>query len=83
VTRARKNADGSESREVDIFRNVPGRVESGTEVRLQERQIIEQRKSGDQIIETTVLQRPTISDPGRLGASQKISERICTGTGCK
>lgn len=83
VTRARKNADGSESREVDIYRAVPGRIDTSGKPVLQERQIIEQRKQGNQLVETTVVQRPTISDPNRLGGPQKIGERVCTGPNCK
>jgi len=83
VTRARKNADGSETREVDIFRNVPGRAEPTATPRLQERQIIEQKKVGDQLVETTSVQRPTISDPNRLGPPSKIGERVCTGPNCR
>lgn len=83
VARVTKNADGSETREVDHFRNVPGRVIDPNGLPLLERQIIEQRKSGDQLIETTVVQRPSINDPNRLGAPVKIGERVCTGKECK
>ncbi|HUQ95488.1 MAG TPA: hypothetical protein VM120_27660 [Bryobacteraceae bacterium] len=83
VSRIRKNTDGTESREVDIFRNVPGRAETVAAPALRERQVIEQRKVGDQLIETTLVQRPTISDPNHLGAPVKIGERICTGAKCK
>jgi hypothetical protein len=83
VTRARKNPDGSETREVDIFRDVPGRAESSATPRLRERQIIEQKKVGDQLVETTLVQRPTISDPNRLGPPSKIGERVCNGPNCR
>jgi hypothetical protein len=83
VTRARRNADGSETREVDIFRNVPGRAEPTATPRLQERQIIEQKKVGDQLVETTSVQRPTVSDPNRLGPPSKIGERVCNGPNCR
>jgi hypothetical protein len=83
VTRARKNADGTESREVDIFRNVPGRAEPSATPRLQERQIIEQRKVGDQLIESTSVQRPTINDANRLGPPSRIGERVCSGPNCR
>lgn len=83
VTRARKNADGTESREVDVFRAVPGRIDTAGKPVLQEKQLIEQRKQGDQLVETTVVQRPTISDPNRLGGPQKIGERVCKGANCK
>jgi len=83
VARIRKNPDGTESQEVDIYRNVPGRAETNATPALRERQIIEQRKVGDKVIETTSVQRPTISDPNRLGAPRQISERVCVGKNCK
>lgn len=79
VTRARKNADGTEVRETDIFRHVPGRAETTATPRLTERQIVEQRREGDRLVERTTAQRPTISDPNRLAASEVIGERVCTG----
>lgn len=82
VSRVRKNPDGSESREVDLFRRVPGRAEPSAAPRLEERQLIEVRKAGDQVIETTLIQRPTVSDPGKLGPPQKLGERVCTGANC-
>lgn len=82
VARVRKNPDGTESKEVDIFRAVPGRADPSAAPRLQERQVIEQRKSGEQLVETTLVQRPTINDPGHLGPAQRISEKVCTGKGC-
>ncbi|MBI3684231.1 MAG: hypothetical protein HY235_27975 [Acidobacteria bacterium] len=83
VSRVRKNQDGSESREVDIFRNVPGRADPSAAPRLEERQIIEQRKQEDQLLESVVVQRPSISDPNRLGAPQRLGERVCKGDGCR
>lgn len=79
VTRSRKNPDGTESREVDIFRHVPGRAESTATPRLTERQIIEQRREGGRLVERKTAQKPTISDPDRLGAAELIGERVCTG----
>lgn len=83
VAKIRKNPDGTETQEVDIYRNVPGRAETNPTPALRERQIIEQRKVGDKLIETTSVQRPTISDPNRLGAPRQISERVCVGEKCK
>lgn len=82
VTHARKNADGTESREVDIYRAVPGRADPQVRPALEERQIIEQRRTGDQLREITTVQRPTVSDPNHLGAPLKLSERICSGSNC-
>ncbi|MFN7932949.1 MAG: hypothetical protein U0R19_06450 [Bryobacteraceae bacterium] len=83
VARVKKNTDGTETREVDVYRNVPGRVVQSATPPLLERQVIEQRKSGDQLVETTVVMRPSINDPNRLGAPMKIGERVCTGKDCK
>ncbi len=79
VTRARKNSDGTEVREVDIFRHVPGRAESTATPRLTERQIVEQRREDGRVVERKTAQRPTINDPDRLGAAELIGERVCTG----
>lgn len=83
VSRVRKNPDGTESREVDIYRNVPGRADPTATPRLQERQYVDVRKQGDRVIESTVVQRPSINDPNRLGAPIKLGERVCTGNGCQ
>lgn len=83
VTRSVKKPDGSESREVDIYRRVPGRADPSAAPQLEERQIIELRKEGDRLVETTLVQRPNVSDPSRLGPPRKIGERVCTGAGCK
>lgn len=79
VTRARKNPDGTMVSETDIFRHVPGRAESTATPRLTERQTIEQRLDGDRLIERKSAQRPSISDPDRLGPSEVIGERVCKG----
>lgn len=82
VTRSRKNADGTESKEVDIFRSVPGRADPSGKPALQERQIIEVRRAGESLTETTLVQRPTMNDPNRLGPAVRLSERVCTGKDC-
>lgn len=83
VSRVRKNPDGTESKEVDVFRNVPGRAGSaGTAPALTERQIITQTKSGDQVVEKLAVQRPSISEPNRLGQPNVIQEKVCKGA-CK
>lgn len=83
VARSRRNPDGTESKEVDYYRNVPGRAEPSATPRLLERQVIEQRRSGDQLVETKTVLRPTINDPNHLGAPVKLGERICTGKDCR
>ena len=70
-------------KEVDIFRNVPGRVNGAdSSPKLTERQIVTQSKAGDKVVETLAVQRPTVSDPGRLSEPKVIQEKVCTGA-CK
>ena len=83
VARIRKNADGSETKEVDLYRRLPGRADPTATPALEERQVIEQSRSGNQLTETIYVQRPSINDPKRLGALTKLQERTCTGENCK
>jgi hypothetical protein len=83
VARVKKNPDGSESKEVDLFRRLPGRADPTATPALEERQVIEQQRSGEQLTESTYVQRPSINDPKRLSAPRKILERVCTGADCK
>lgn len=83
VARIRKNADGSETKEVDLYRRLPGRADPSATPALEERQVIEQSRSGNQLSETVYVQRPSINDPKRLGALTKLQERTCTGENCK
>lgn len=83
VSRIRKHSDGTETKEIDIFRNVPGRSDPTASPSLQERQLIEQRKQGDRLVETLAVQRPTINDPTHLGPPQKVGEKVCVGKECK
>lgn len=82
VSRVRKNSDGTETKEVDIYRAVPGRADPTASPALEERQLIDQRKEGNRVIETLSVQRPTINDPNRLGPPRKIGEKVCAGPGC-
>jgi hypothetical protein len=83
VTHVRKNPDGTETKEVDIFRNVPGRVnEPDSSPKLTERQIVTQSKAGNKVVETLAVQRPTVSEPNRLSEPKVIQEKVCTGS-CK
>jgi hypothetical protein len=83
VTRAAPNPDGTQSREVDIYRRLWGRADSSDQPpQLMEQQLIEQRKTPDGLVESISVRRPTISEPNRLGPAQKIAEKVCTGP-CK
>jgi hypothetical protein len=82
VSTTTKKPDGSEVSEVNLYgRAVDGIVQDNSAPQmLKEQQIIERRKgNGGAVIETLSVRRPTISDPNRLGAVQKISETVCRG----
>jgi hypothetical protein len=83
VATARIAADGTEHRETDVYSVVvPGQVSSADNARpqLRERQIVERKAdSSGAVVETLSVRRPSLSDPNRLGAGQKISEVICRG----
>lgn len=82
VSTTTKQPDGTEVTEVNLYaRSVPGVVQnSGAPEQLQEQQVIQRGKGPDgAVVETLSVRRPTISDPGRLGGLQKISETVCKG----
>lgn len=81
VTTTQKRADGSQELSVDLYsKNVPGVVNDSGSLQLKEHQIIERRTgAGDSVVETLSVQRPSVSDPKRLGPPQQISETVCTG----
>jgi hypothetical protein len=81
VTRSAKRPDGSEVAEVDEYgSNVPGTVGSaGSGLKLQERQYVEKKKGEGGTVETVSVQRPSVSDPGKLGPPKVIAEKVCRG----
>ena len=81
VTTAQKRADGSQEVSVDIYgKYVPGVYNDSSSLQLKEHQTIERRAGpGDSVVETLSVQRPTVSDPNRLGPPQQISETVCKG----
>jgi hypothetical protein len=77
-----KEANGAEHVQVNIYgRNVPGTVrDSNAKLELQEQQLIDRTPgSGNKVVETLSVRRPTISDPTILGSVRKLSETVCTG----
>jgi hypothetical protein len=85
VTNTVTRADGSQDITVDLYgRNVPGTVDANdAPLQLFERQHIEKEPGpNDTLKETVSVQRPTVSDPGRLGPLQQLSETVCKGD-CK
>lgn len=80
VATAEKRPDGSEDVQVDIFgKNVPGVVNDTASLQLKEHQIIERRPGARGLVETLSVQRPTVSDPNKLGPPKQVSETVCRG----
>jgi hypothetical protein len=72
-------ADGSETKQVNVFgTGAPGRPATGQAV-LREQQIIEKTKTAGGVVETLSIRRPAVDDSKVLGPLQKISEKVCTG----
>ncbi len=82
VTTTRKQADGSETVEVNLYgADAPGQVrQEGARQQLQQQQIVTRKKAADgSVVETLSVRRPSISDPNRLESPEKVSETVCTG----
>ncbi len=82
VSTTTKASDGSEVTEVNYYApSAPGFAQAnGAAPQLYEQDVVTRKKAADgNIIETTSARRSSISDPGRLGSPQKISETICSG----
>jgi hypothetical protein len=78
-----KRPDGSEDVQLAIYgqqvAGIAGSFDS-TNLKLTEQQHIERRKtSGDTVVETVEVQRPSLADPSHLGPPKQISETICKG----
>jgi hypothetical protein len=76
-----KRPNGAEDVQIDIFRkNIPGVVNDSRALQIVEHQILERRPvAGGAIVETLSVQRPSVSDPNRLGPPRQISETVCHG----
>jgi hypothetical protein len=77
-----KQPDGTEVIQTNLFtQTVAGKLQDGNApMRVQEQQIVERRASPNgSVVETLSVRRPSVSDPNRLGALQKISETVCKG----
>jgi hypothetical protein len=78
-----KHADGSEETQLSIYgKEVAGTTGSfdSNKLSLTEQQHIERRKtSGDTVIETVEVQRPSLANPNTLGPPKQLSETICKG----
>ncbi|HYL39359.1 MAG TPA: hypothetical protein VEV17_25795 [Bryobacteraceae bacterium] len=80
VSKSEARPDGSKNTVVDIFgKNVPGVYGSGA-LKLQEQQIIDQQKgTGDTVVQSVAVRRPSVSDANKLGPAQQLSETVCKG----
>lgn len=77
-----KRTDGSETVETTLFsKNVAGEVQGPNgRMRVKEQQLLEREVGADgQVRETLSVRKPSMADPEKLGALQKVSERVCTG----
>ncbi len=82
VSTTATHADGSSVSQVELYgiSSGDGRVhDNETAPHLREVQTIERTVSGGSVSEVVTAQRPTISDPGRMGPTKVISETVCTG----
>ncbi len=71
--------EGGTRTEVDVYSSdIAGRPHGKPQ--LKERQLIERKPaSGDGFVESVSVRRPSVNDPHKLGAAQKVSEIVCTG----
>jgi hypothetical protein len=79
---SRKRPDGSDLIETNLYApTVDGRLqESNTAMRVAVHQTVERRTNPDgSVVETLSVQKPSMSDPTRLGGLQRISETVCKG----
>lgn len=78
-----KQPDGSTVSEVNLYsaNAEDGRAhDNQSGLHLKEQQTVERMVGpGGSVTEVVTARRPTVSDPGRLGPSTKISETVCTG----
>ena len=79
--RSVKNADGSTSVERNLYRvEVPGVAgNTGAAPRLIEQQLIDRKAADGGVVESLSVRRPSASNPGALGAPEKIAETVCKG----
>lgn len=78
-----KRPDGSQDVQLNVFgQNLAGRAGSmdSNKLTLQEQDIIERKRvSGNAVVESFSLRRPTIADPNQLGPLQHVSDTTCRG----
>jgi hypothetical protein len=72
-----------ETQEIEVYTSSqPGRADAGagTARYLKEQRLVERRPgSGNSVVESVSVRRPSDADPSRLGPYQKVQETVCTG----
>jgi hypothetical protein len=83
VTELKRREDGTQVKVISRYgaaspgRSIPA---SGREASLREQEIVEQQVRRDgTVVETTTVRRGDLSDRGRLGPPQLVSEVVCSG----
>jgi hypothetical protein len=82
VTTSVKDKAGNETKEVNLYAaSIDGRVqEPSAPQQLKEQQSITRTVRPDgSVVESLSVRRPSLADPGKLGAPQKISDTVCKG----
>jgi hypothetical protein len=76
-----KQAGGSESIVVDVYGPyTPGSADYGSgRPHIKEQQVIQRQVSGNRVVETLAVRRPSLADPNVLSSEHKVSETVCTG----
>ena len=81
VATIKKDSDGSLVTQVDLYAPAAygiARTENGSQ-QLKEQNVIVRREKNGVVTETTMVSRPTMQDPNRLGPPVPVSELVCTG----
>jgi len=84
LTKTTTETNGASHVVANVFgKEIPGSINPGGELKLQEQQITD-RKAGPNksMIETVSVRRANISDPNTLGPERQISQTVCRGD-CK
>jgi len=80
VTETVVRPDGSQATVTDVYaQSAPGRASDGTAPKLKEQLVVERKPVNGGYVEAIAVRRPAVAD-GVLGAAQKVSETVCTGS---
>ena len=81
VATTTKAPDGSMVTELDLYAPSAYGIarDDRATPKLKEHEVVVRREKNGVVTETTTVSRPLLADPNRLGASQAVSELVCTG----